>query len=330
MKRAGLGLLAGLAAFATLGTGIALPDLASAAVKKPVVSWPAARATAHVNTPRRTVSTHTTTHRATNTARVKHTTSVNAAVRRNTSHTKRVTTHVTHTPKKPLHAVTPLHTVKPVHTVKPLGHSTAVHAAVGAAGAAALLHAHSKSTKPAHVRHNAKHMVGNLGKKYNHHPVIFSKHGHFFRRHYYSMLVGGVVTWFWYDDAVYDYDPVIPTLVSVPVCETDDTDDCEARPLASVRPAAYRPPPAPVGGACELAVFWEPNFAGERMVAKEDMPYVGDQWNDHVTSIQIKAGSWEFYQDPEYGGDMVKMTPGPYPQLEDNFSGKISSFRCVK
>jgi hypothetical protein len=337
MRKAGLSLMAGLAAFASFGAGIATPDSASAAVKRaaaPTVHRATARTAVHVNTAKRTVSskathrntastthrnTASTTRRVSNVSRVTRTTSVNRTNRHTTTSHTRLPTHVTHTTD-----------TKRLQPVKPRGHSVAVTAAVGAVGAAALMHGHSKFTKPAHVQHNPKHMVGHLGNQFNHKPVLFSKHGHFFRRHYYSMLIGGVLSWFWYDDAIYDYDPIIPTLVSVPVCLNDDTDDCEARPLASVQRVAYRPPPAPVAGACELAVFWEPNFAGERLLAKQDVPYVGDQWNDHVTSIEIKSGAWEFYQDPEYGGDMIKMVAGPYPRLEDNWTGRISSFRCVK
>jgi len=336
MRKTGPSLMAAVATFATLTACVAVSDSAGAATVQRTVaaSRPVSRPAVHVNTARPTVHVNTV-RRATpnrtvhvNTARtVRRTTTVShpathgasgvhATTRHTISHTNPVkqTTHTTHT------------TIQNT-TVKPHGHSTAFHAT---AGGAAVLHAHSKGTKPAHVQHNPKHMVGKLGNQFNHKPAIFAKHGHFFCRHYYSLLVGGALSWFWYDDPVYDYDPVIPTLASVPVCDSDDTDDCAMEPLATVRPAGYRPPPAPAVGDCDLEVFGDPGFGGERLHAKEDMPYVGDAWNDHISSIQIRSGTWQFYQDPEFGGEMIRMAPGEYPQLDAKWTGQISSFRCMQ
>ncbi|MGA2125284.1 MAG: beta/gamma crystallin-related protein [Xanthobacteraceae bacterium] len=335
MRQTGPRLMAAVATFATLTACLAIADYASAAtVRRTVaVSRPVSRPAVHVNTVRRAAPNRTV---RVNTARTVHTvrrtTTVSHVVPHRTSGTRATTRHtVSHTNPvtNPVRPTThPAHTTIQSTTVKPHGHSAASHAAAGGAGAA-LLHAHSHGTKPAHVQHNPRHTVGKLGNQFNHKPVIFARHGHFFHRHYYSMLVGGALSWFWYDDPIYDYDPVIATLASVPVCGTDNTDDCDVEPLATVRPADYRPPPAPALGTCDLEVFGDPGFAGERLHVKEDMPYVGDSWNDHVSSIQIRSGTWQFYQDPEYGGDMIRMAPGQYPQLDDKWTGQISSFRCM-
>ena len=153
------------------------------------------------------------------------------------------------------------------------------------------------------------------------------KHGHFWHRQYYFWDGG----WFWWDDLIPDWDPLIPTLADVPVCGDDDTDDCDVQPIASVMPVRAQAVAVPVpAGGCEVVVFWENNFGGESWRTSDDQTFVTDHWNDHIYSIQVKAGTWEFYQDPDYGGDMLKLVVGQYPKLDDNWTGQISSMRCVR
>lgn len=185
-------------------------------------------------------------------------------------------------------------------------------------------HSSSKGGKPNYVKHKDNNKVGKLGNKHNHKATVVSHNGHFYRRHYYSWLVGGVLGWYFYDDLVAPGDPDIVALAEVPVCATDDTDDCNPAPIASI-------PVQPVAavGVCEAVVYSKKDFQGDTVIFTEDQPYVGDDWNDTISSLEAKSGKWEFFQDPDYGGDRVRLFAPHTLSLDDRWAGKISSARCI-
>ena len=43
----------------------------------------------------------------------------------------------------------------------------------------------------------------------------------------------------------------------------------------------------------------------------------------------MKSGTWDFYSEPDYGGQMVRLSPGQYANLE-GWDKEISSFMCTQ
>jgi len=103
--------------------------------------------------------------------------------------------------------------------------------------------------------------------------------------------------------------PVPPPVVVTPV-----------EPVAPVVPLA-----------CELTLFPEPNLAGVSEDVTEDQPNLEEvDWGNAVGSISVKAGIWEFYEQADFGGDVMRLTPGPYPDLGEKWTKKIGSFQCIQ
>jgi CubicO group peptidase (beta-lactamase class C family) len=81
---------------------------------------------------------------------------------------------------------------------------------------------------------------------------------------------------------------------------------------------------------CETNVFWDGEMRGDAWRTTRDQTALHSGWNDHISSIQITSGNWEFYEHDNYGGRMMKLTPGRYPILGDEWNDAISSFRCIE
>ena len=88
-------------------------------------------------------------------------------------------------------------------------------------------------------------------------------------------------------------------------------------------------PPAPAL-ACEVTVYWDANFRGESLHTDGDMSYVGNHWNDQISSIRVRSGFWEFYWDADYRGEVLRLGPGEYAYVGDHWNDQISSFRCSR
>jgi hypothetical protein len=84
------------------------------------------------------------------------------------------------------------------------------------------------------------------------------------------------------------------------------------------------------GGGCDVIVYWDANFGGESLRSQGDMSYVGNHWNDQISSIRVLAGFWEFYWDADYRGEVLRYGPGNYPYVGDHWNDQISSFRCSR
>jgi hypothetical protein len=91
------------------------------------------------------------------------------------------------------------------------------------------------------------------------------------------------------------------------------------------------PPPAPAGGRCELEIFADPKFTGANAQSDVDQPRLGDNgWKNEISSIQVKAGTWDFFSEDEFAGDNMRLPPGPYPELGPQWTKHIGSFMCVQ
>jgi hypothetical protein len=81
---------------------------------------------------------------------------------------------------------------------------------------------------------------------------------------------------------------------------------------------------------CEVIVYWDADFKGESWRTDRDHSYVGNHWNDQISSIEIIEGVWEFYWDADYGGEVMDLRPGSYPFVGNHWNDQISAFRCVR
>ena len=92
------------------------------------------------------------------------------------------------------------------------------------------------------------------------------------------------------------------------------------------------PAPAPeqTGAAtgCDMTVYNNPNFAGDSESVTQGESELNDAWDKKIASIQVKAGIWDVFAEAEYGGESMRLTPGNYNSLGDQWSGKISSVNC--
>jgi hypothetical protein len=94
---------------------------------------------------------------------------------------------------------------------------------------------------------------------------------------------------------------------------------------------ALTPPPPPAGTRCEITIFAEPGFGGASSQATADEPSLGEAgWKDQISSVQVKAGIWDFFGDDRFQSENMRLLPGQYPQLGPDFTKRIGSFMCVQ
>jgi hypothetical protein len=82
------------------------------------------------------------------------------------------------------------------------------------------------------------------------------------------------------------------------------------------------------GGACLIAVYSEPNFAGRSDESDLDEDQLGD-WDQTINSIEVKSGTWNFFTEPDFKGDVMRLTPGRYGDLDAKWKNQIGSFMCL-
>ena len=83
--------------------------------------------------------------------------------------------------------------------------------------------------------------------------------------------------------------------------------------------------------AAKVTVYEHINFGGRHLDTNSNQQYVGDQWNDKISSIQINSGTWRFYEHANYGGRYWDLGPGKYFWVENVGipNDLISSFKRV-
>jgi Beta/Gamma crystallin len=105
-------------------------------------------------------------------------------------------------------------------------------------------------------------------------------------------------------------------------------------PQAGPPPAAAAPLPPPpafaMAGKCEVTIFSDPNFAGLSAPTSENQPQLSQTgWQNEISSLQVQAGTWDFFSDENFGGESMRMTAGQYPTLAPEWNKRIGSFMCV-
>jgi len=90
------------------------------------------------------------------------------------------------------------------------------------------------------------------------------------------------------------------------------------------------PPPMPQGG-CDISIFSEPDFRGTNATASDEQPFLSELgWQNQIASVQVKSGTWDFFSDPEFTGDTMRLQPGDYPDLGPQWTKRSGSFMCVQ
>jgi hypothetical protein len=91
------------------------------------------------------------------------------------------------------------------------------------------------------------------------------------------------------------------------------------------------PPPLPQNGACQVTIFSDPNFGGTSAPTGDNQPALSQTgWRNEISSIQVQAGTWDFFTEENFGGEQMRLPAGPYPLLAPEWGKKIGSFMCVQ
>lgn len=79
----------------------------------------------------------------------------------------------------------------------------------------------------------------------------------------------------------------------------------------------------------EIEVFWHINFGGKSWRTPLDYSYVGDHWNDQISSIIVYGGTWVFYEHINFGGATLTLSQGFYPDIRkfQGWNDVISSWK---
>lgn len=82
----------------------------------------------------------------------------------------------------------------------------------------------------------------------------------------------------------------------------------------------------------EVVVFWHDKFEGADWRTHTGWLYVGDHWNDQISSIIVVSGKWQFYEEADFRYPMGNpLGPGYYRNVTDHGikNDAISSFEIV-
>jgi len=86
-----------------------------------------------------------------------------------------------------------------------------------------------------------------------------------------------------------------------------------------------------VNGTCQLTIFSEPNFAGASAPTGDGQPNLSETgWRNEIASIEVQAGTWDFFSDENFGGQSMRLPAGTYPMLAPEWSKRIGSFMCAQ
>jgi hypothetical protein len=91
------------------------------------------------------------------------------------------------------------------------------------------------------------------------------------------------------------------------------------------------PPPLAQGGACLTTIYSAPNFDGNSAPTGDSQPILSQTgWRNEIASIVVRAGTWDFFADENFGGESLRLTPGTYPTLPPEWTRHIGSFICAE
>ncbi len=65
----------------------------------------------------------------------------------------------------------------------------------------------------------------------------------------------------------------------------------------------------------EMRVYKNDRFGGEFGTFNQDLPNVGEFWNDEITSVKVISGRWQVFEHTDFHGRSIILDPGDYPNL---------------
>lgn len=66
----------------------------------------------------------------------------------------------------------------------------------------------------------------------------------------------------------------------------------------------------------QVQIYEHINFGGHNEITSLNWYYVGDWWNDKISSVVIYSGRWRFYEHWHYQGAYWDLGPGQYSWVE--------------
>ena len=81
----------------------------------------------------------------------------------------------------------------------------------------------------------------------------------------------------------------------------------------------------------ELVVYDHIGFGGAYARTNLSFHFIGDFWNDRISSLIVVSGVWRFYRDEYYKGDHWDLGPGYYESFftEKGPDDVVSSFQAI-
>ena len=81
----------------------------------------------------------------------------------------------------------------------------------------------------------------------------------------------------------------------------------------------------------ELVIYDHICFGGAYARTNLSFLYIGDFWDDRISSVIVVSGIWRFYRDEYYKGPHWDLGPGYYESFftEKGPDDVVSSFQCV-
>jgi len=81
----------------------------------------------------------------------------------------------------------------------------------------------------------------------------------------------------------------------------------------------------------ELVIYDHIGFGGAYARTNLSFHFIGDFWNDRISSLIVVSGVWRFYRDEYYKGDHWDLGPGYYESFftEKGPDDVVSSFQAI-
>jgi Beta/Gamma crystallin len=81
----------------------------------------------------------------------------------------------------------------------------------------------------------------------------------------------------------------------------------------------------------ELVIYDHTGFKGAYARTNLSFHFIGNFWNDRISSLIVVSGVWRFYRDEYYKGDHWDLGPGYYESFftEKGPDDVVSSFQAI-
>src|SRR5205085_5442713 len=81
--------------------------------------------------------------------------------------------------------------------------------------------------------------------------------------------------------------------------------------------------------AAEMTIFQGRNFHGPSYTLKGNANLADINFQNTVSSIVVRSGTWDVCTEPDLAGQCVTLYPGEYPVLNSRLNDRIESMRVV-